>query len=109
MWIKIFSSEDEMRQKLLPDKPQLLIVHGKQISLIWHGEHVYAIQDFCSHNKESLSKGQVNFVGEIICPWHGYCFNLKTGREAQERSADLETFATKINKDGLWIKIDSLN
>jgi 3-phenylpropionate/trans-cinnamate dioxygenase ferredoxin subunit len=63
----------------------------------------FAVSDKCSHNGESLSKGLVNFAGEVVCPWHGHQFNLKTGREYQERSADVVTFPIREDDDGLYI------
>lgn len=102
-WVKIFSSVGEMERVLVPNQPRLLIVEGKKICLVRDETQVRAIEDRCSHNGESLSKGTVNFVGEIVCPWHGYRFNLKTGRESDERSRDLETFPLKQEADGVFI------
>ncbi|KXK28380.1 MAG: ferredoxin subunit of nitrite reductase and ring-hydroxylating dioxygenase [Bacteroidetes bacterium OLB12] len=62
-----------------------------------------AVSNRCTHNGESLSKGKVNFANEIVCPLHGYQFDLRTGREYQQRAADLETFPIKIEADGVYI------
>lgn len=62
-----------------------------------------AVEDTCTHNGESLSRGVVNFVGEVVCPWHGHRFNLKTGRESQERSRDLVTFPIRVDEEGVFI------
>jgi nitrite reductase/ring-hydroxylating ferredoxin subunit len=40
-----------------------------------------------------------------VCPWHGYQFDLATGREYQERCADLETFPVRDEEDGLYIAL----
>jgi nitrite reductase/ring-hydroxylating ferredoxin subunit len=105
MWVKIFKDEDEAKRKLQPDRPQLLIIGDLRLSLVLHNNIFYAVQDFCSHNKESLSKGTINFKGEIICPWHGYCFDLQTGRESLERSADLNVYEIRIDSAGFCIHI----
>lgn len=102
-WVKIFDSEQETLQRLHEDKPQLLVIGEKRICLVKHANQIYAVGNKCTHNGESLSKGQVNFAGEIVCPWHGYQFNLKTGREYQERSADLETFPVRSDSEGLYL------
>jgi len=102
-WVKILPSGSEAREKLQENKPQLLIVHGKRICLVKRENQFFAVSDKCSHNGESLSKGLVNFAGEVVCPWHGHQFNLKTGREFQERSADLTTFPIREDADGLYI------
>jgi len=102
-WVKIFPDLKTAYERLIDNKPQLLIVHGKRICLVKRDNHFYAVSDKCTHNGESLSKGVVNFTGEVVCPWHGHQFNIKTGREYQERSADLVTFPIREEEDGLYI------
>jgi nitrite reductase/ring-hydroxylating ferredoxin subunit len=106
MWVRVFTNTQQIRIVLKPDRPQLVIFGETRIALILHNETVFAVQDFCTHNKESLSKGSVNYLGEIVCPWHGQRFNLKTGRECGQRSADLKAYAVKVNEEGLFIKIE---
>jgi nitrite reductase/ring-hydroxylating ferredoxin subunit len=102
-WIKIFTTKIEARNRLQENKPQLLVVHGKRICLVLHDDHAYAVEDKCPHNGESLSKGSINNWGEIICPWHGYRYGLKSGREASERCRDLETYPIKEDETGFYI------
>jgi 3-phenylpropionate/trans-cinnamate dioxygenase ferredoxin subunit len=102
-WIKVFQDSAAARQVLVNNRPQLVIIGSTRICLVLHNENILAIEDKCSHNGESLSKGIVNYVGEVICPWHGYRFNLKTGRESAERSRDLVTYPVKENEEGVFI------
>jgi len=104
-WVKIFTGSAEADKRLVENKPQLLIVEGKRICLVKRGTDFLAVNDRCPHNGESLSKGLVNFAGEIVCPWHGHQFNLKTGREFQERSPDVDCYPIKADEDGLYIGI----
>lgn len=102
-WVKIFEPDNKMLVDLATNKPQLLLVGGKRICLVRREGHWLAVEDTCPHNGESLSKGSVNFLGEVVCPWHGHRFNLKTGRECEQRSRDLETYPLKLDVDGLFI------
>ncbi|QOI96806.1 MAG: Rieske 2Fe-2S domain-containing protein [Flammeovirgaceae bacterium] len=104
-WVKLFADETEACNRLMPDKPQLAIIHGKRICLVQHNKRFFAVQDRCTHNGESLSKGMVNHLGEIICPWHNYCFDLQTGRELAARSADLITYPIKADATGFYVGI----
>ena len=104
-WIKVFSSEAEARQRLVSDKPQLLVLHGKRICLSLHDNTFYAVQDACTHNGESLSKGQINYLGEIICPWHNYRFDLRSGKACDSSCRDLETYSVKIDETGFFVGI----
>lgn len=105
MWVKIFSTQQEAFSGLQVDQPQLVIIGKHRIALVLHSQQLYAVQDFCTHNKESLSKGTVNYLGEIICPWHNYQFQLKSGRECNQRSADLHVYPVEVRDDGVFIDI----
>jgi len=102
-WIKIFAGMQAALENLSESKPRLLIIGDIRICLVRRADELFAVSDRCPHNGESLSKGQVNFVGELICPWHGYQFSLKTGREWKERCADLVVFPIREDADGLYI------
>jgi nitrite reductase/ring-hydroxylating ferredoxin subunit len=104
-WIKIFSSHAEADSRIPEKKPQLVIIGETRICLVRFKSTYAAVQDSCSHNGESLSKGHVNYLGEIICPWHNYCFELRTGREMQRRSEPLKTYPIKIDETGFFIGI----
>lgn len=104
-WVKIFSGEAEAVQRLQTNKPQLVIANGKRICLVRHVDKFFAVQDSCSHSGESLSKGHINYLGEVICPLHNHCFNLQTGREISSRSADLVTYPVKIDDSGFFIGV----
>ena len=103
--MKIFSTVGQMEQAFATDEPRLLLVRGKRLCLVKRGEHLLAIEDRCPHNGESLSKGKVNYLGEIVCPWHGHRFNLKTGREGAGRDRDLITYPVKMDPDGIFVAL----
>ncbi|GIV37095.1 MAG: hypothetical protein KatS3mg032_1474 [Cyclobacteriaceae bacterium] len=104
-WLKVFSSEKQAIEHLQHGVPRLCILNGRRICLVRINHSFYAVQDACTHNGESLSKGSVNHLGEIICPWHNYCFNLQTGREMLNRSAELKVYPVKCHADGLYVGI----
>jgi len=104
-WIKVFSSGEEARRRLRENVPQLLIIEGKRLCMVMRNDSFHVVQDSCSHNGESLSKGTVNHLGEIICPWHGHQFSLTTGRECSERSSDLITYPVKEDENGVFIGV----
>ncbi|MBK7649831.1 MAG: Rieske 2Fe-2S domain-containing protein [Flammeovirgaceae bacterium] len=104
-WVKIFASAEEADNILIENKPQLVVANGKRICLVKREGKYLAVGDRCTHNGESLSKGKVNYLGEIVCPWHGHQFNLKSGREIQERSPDLECFPVNVEQSGFYLGI----
>ena len=104
-WIKIFASEQEAKTRISPGKPQLLIVGNIRICLAFVQGNFQAVQDACSHNGDSLSKGTINYLGEIICPWHNYRFDMKSGKASDSGSPDLKTYPIKSDENGFFIGI----
>lgn len=104
-WVKIFPNIDEAKRRIQPSKPQLLVVNGKRICLALIDDNFVAVQDACSHNGESLSKGHINYLGEIVCPWHNYRFDLRSGKACDSSSPDLKTYPININETGFFIGI----
>jgi nitrite reductase/ring-hydroxylating ferredoxin subunit len=105
-WIKIFSSAAEAVGRVPPGKLQLLVIMGRRICLANHNGVFMAVQDSCSHNGESLSKGTVNYLGEVICPWHNYRFDLRSGKACDSSSPDLKTYAVKVDEQGLFVGVE---
>lgn len=86
------------------NKANTVAIGGRKLCLAIINQQLVAVSDRCTHNGESLGKGKINYAGEVVCPWHGYRFDLKTGR-CRSNSPDLETFPVKIENDGVFVKI----
>lgn len=104
-WLKVFQSEEEARRRLVDGKPLLIVANGKRIALVRHGEEFFAVQDSCTHQGESLSNGRVNSLGEIICPWHNYRFDLMSGNAVDSACRPLTTYTTRMDPDGFFIAV----
>ena len=103
-WIQIFSKPGEAKERIKASQPQLVVIGSVRICLVRMDDNFFAVGDKCSHNGESLSKGKINFLGEVVCPWHGYRFSLQSGRCA-ENYPDIPTYPIKENEDGFFIGI----
>ena len=104
-WIKIFSSQQEARERLAKKRTQLVIIGARRICVAFYDGKFFAVQDSCTHNGESLSGGQINYAGEIICPWHNYRFELNTGKSCEPSCRDLITYPVKADEDGFFVGI----
>ncbi|MCU0382479.1 MAG: Rieske 2Fe-2S domain-containing protein [Cyclobacteriaceae bacterium] len=102
LWIKILDA-NQIQTLVQLNKPIKIKIDTTSIALVWNGQRYFAVQDQCTHNRASLSEGKLNAFEEIICPWHEYRFQLKTGRECAGRAADLRTWQTEKREDGLYL------
>lgn len=69
-----------------------------------------AIDDRCPHMGAPLSEG--DFDGEscnVVCPWHGWRFNVNDGAWADNPSIKTDTFEIRIVGDELQVRIPPTN
>ncbi len=65
---------------LAPGQARRVEVDGRPVALVRIGDDFYALGDICTHQKISLSEGEVHAdTLEIECWKHGSCFSLTTG------------------------------
>ena len=124
-----------------PDKRMLVTAGGREIAIFNVGGEFFGIGNRCPHNGASLCKGRVVGLveacepgvyqfsrrGELVrCPWHGWEFDLRTGKSRCEpdrtrvRSYDLkvepgsaltegplkaETFAVSVEKQYVVVEV----
>jgi nitrite reductase/ring-hydroxylating ferredoxin subunit len=78
------------------------LLDGTELALYNIEGEFYAIENFCPHKGAPLADG--NLCGHTVeCDWHGWRFDVQSGRCLTTASGDLETYEVVI-EDGL-IKI----
>ena len=64
--------------ELAATRKRVCHVEGRELLLVKSGSEVLAVDNHCTHLGESLERGRV-MSGQITCPFHGACFDLRTG------------------------------
>lgn len=82
-------------EEITPGERKIVEIEGRRIGIFNVGGRFYALKDSCPHQGASLCSGKLTGAvradrpgsyaydrpGEIIrCPWHGWEFDIKTGR-----------------------------
>jgi nitrite reductase/ring-hydroxylating ferredoxin subunit len=55
-----------------------VLVDGRPVALFRDGDAIVAFEDSCPHAGAPLSEG-VCRGGEVVCSWHGFRFDARTG------------------------------
>ncbi|MGB0521922.1 MAG: Rieske (2Fe-2S) protein [Flammeovirgaceae bacterium] len=104
-WLKVFNTLEEA-EKVVPMRSSRLILAGNRKICLSHAvAGFFAVDDACPHLGESLSKGTVNFLGEVICPWHSFRYNLKNGLECENRTRKVQTYPIKVDETGFYVGV----
>lgn len=94
------SYEDLQTRKLICVKTE-----SYRILIALADNQVYAVDDMCTHEDASLSKGSLH--GDCVkCPLHGSRFLLSTGKALDEPAEEaLKTYQVKIEGDNILIAL----
>ena len=58
----------------------------------------------CPHEGGPLGEGTIE-DGRVVCPWHGYAFDLRTGEASDDPTLGAEVFETRVENGELRAKL----
>ncbi len=76
---------------------------GKPIALFNAGGKFYAIHNTCLHRGGPLGEGELDGT-TVVCPWHGWEYDITTGFKIDEPDKKVACFAVKIEGDDILIE-----
>lgn len=82
----------------------VLKVDGLQIALFKTEDGLFAINNRCPHEGYPLAEGTLNDGCTLACNWHGWAFNLKTGKAIQGRDP-VRTYDMRTDEKDIWIDL----
>ncbi|MBY0425289.1 MAG: Rieske (2Fe-2S) protein [Cytophagales bacterium] len=103
--VKVFDSQEEAEKEIPIHTAVKVRIGEKSICLARSSQGYHAVSDTCPHLGASLSGGNINRWNEVVCPWHSYKFNLKTGDETTGYGYRVKRYPVEISDDGIFICI----
>jgi len=77
-------------------------VDGKTLAIANVDGKFYAINNTCLHRGGPLGQGVLS--GKIVtCPWHGWEYDVTTGKLAANPSVGVECHALQIRGEDIWV------
>jgi 3-phenylpropionate/trans-cinnamate dioxygenase ferredoxin subunit len=83
---------------------KIVALDGISIGVFHHKGGWYAIRNSCLHRGGPVATGKL-IEDHIICPWHGYTYNVTNGRLIMDPSARLEMYTVDIRGEDVFLKI----
>jgi nitrite reductase (NADH) small subunit len=65
---------------------------------------ISAIDNVCLHRGGPLGQGVIE-KGKVVCPWHGWAWDPKTGQAVQNPNARLAVYPLKIENGDVLVEI----
>ena len=79
-------------------------VNGKQVAIFNYDGTFYAIDNTCKHQGGPLGEGELEGT-TVICPWHGWTYDVTTGVSPDDPDCAVDTYAVKVEGENLLVAI----
>jgi nitrite reductase (NADH) small subunit/3-phenylpropionate/trans-cinnamate dioxygenase ferredoxin subunit len=80
-----------------------VVVEGVRVAVFRVGDDWFALKDACPHMGASLADGLLH-GGRVICHWHQWTFNLKSGEGENPRRGCAAVYDVRIDGDEVWLR-----
>jgi nitrite reductase/ring-hydroxylating ferredoxin subunit len=101
------AAQDELRvihaADLQEDRGQRVCAFGEEIALFRRGGRVFAVGAVCPHRQGPLDQGWIR-DGAIVCPHHGWCFDLETGARVGAPATRIPVYEVREDRGELLLK-----
>jgi len=105
-WYRLFENQARLDSALGSDARKIVRLGERRICLVKHEGRYHAFDNLCPHNLHSLFEGNINYLGEVICPLHSYRYNLKDGLECEGRSGSLTIHQIEFREEGIFLGVN---
>lgn len=79
-------------------------VAGTAVALANVEGKFYAINDVCVHRGGPLGEGELE--GKVVtCPWHGWQYDVSTGKVTQNLSMGVACYTTEVRGDEIFVDV----
>jgi nitrite reductase (NADH) small subunit len=89
---------------LKPGQGKLVEVDGQPIALFNLNGAFYALGAVCPHEGGPLQDGELD-GNAVICPWHGYDYNLQTGVCSMDPALRVLTYPVRVQGEEILIEV----
>lgn len=106
-WYKIADtlSDINLSDKRLAE----FVINEKKVCLALFNDTLSSFSAKCPHAGGNLNNGYLDATGNIVCPLHGYKFNIQSGRNSSGEGYYLKTYHIESRLDGIFIKFEENN
>ncbi len=77
---------------------------GKTLCVACIGGEISAMNNECPHRGGPLAEGTIE-EGKIVCPWHAWAFDPKTGQASHTPLARVEVYEVKVEGSDVYTKL----
>jgi nitrite reductase/ring-hydroxylating ferredoxin subunit len=90
--------------ELAPGEVRRIQAGEEEIALARIGDEFYAVQGACLHLEGPLGDGRLE-DHVLTCPWHGWQYDLRTGRNEFDLAIQLRTYDVRVENGEVRVAV----
>ena len=98
-WTRLAAASD-----IPPGTAKELTVAGRVVALFHVGDAFHALDGVCPHAGGPLGEGHLK-DNVVTCPWHGWQFDVTTGRHCLNERIQHTKFAVKVEGNDVFVEL----
>ena len=87
-----------------PGTGQVVMANGRALALFNVDGIFYALDNVCLHRGGPVGEGDLDGV-VVTCPWHGFQYDVTTGRNVFDPEVGLETFPVRVEDGDVLVSV----
>lgn len=99
-WVRVASEND-----IPVGNSRGVSVEGKEIGLFNVAGELFAMDNVCPHRGAPLSDGRMDGA-RIVCPWHGWAFDVKRGGLMMDPNRCQKVFPVKREDGNVFVDVE---
>ncbi|MBS1608082.1 MAG: Rieske 2Fe-2S domain-containing protein [Bacteroidetes bacterium] len=103
-WYKIAEHVNEF--EFAKNNIAVIEFENKKICIAQHKDSLFAFAFRCPHAGAPLCNGFIDAMNNVVCPFHGYRYDIKNGRNTSGEGYYLKTWPIETRGDGIFIGIE---
>jgi 3-phenylpropionate/trans-cinnamate dioxygenase ferredoxin subunit len=103
-WHKIAEHIDEIQ--LAENNIGVVEVKDKTVCIAKFQNRLFAFAHKCPHASGFFIDGYTDGIGNVICPVHGYKYDIRTGRNVSGEGYYLKNWPVDVRKDGVFVGLE---
>lgn len=90
--------------ELKPGSGMVVEAAGRELALFNVEGEFYCIDNTCPHMEGPLGEGDLD-GDTVMCPWHAWSFNVKTGEGLYGLGVCIRSFRCKVEEGAVLVEI----
>jgi len=89
---------------LAPESVCEVMVDGRPYAICRTAGEIHALDGVCPHSGGPLGQGQIH-QGRVVCPYHLWEFDCRTGQYGYAPALRIATFETRIQDGDILLRV----